>query len=114
MSTDSQSTAAAPPSLPQISPWAAFASPSFRVLWIAGVVSNIGSWMYGAASGWLMTDLNPDPFVVSLVQVAASLPVFLVALPAGALTDIVDRRRFLIIAEIAITLLCAVFAAIVA
>jgi MFS family permease len=113
MSTGSESTAA-PRAIEPISPWAAFRSLSFAVLWIAGVISNIGSWMYSAASGWLMTDLNPDPFIVSLVQVAASLPVFLVALPAGALTDIVDIRRFLIIAEIVTTLLCAAFAAIVA
>src|SRR3974377_373356 len=90
------------------SAFAAFRYKPYTVIWIASVVSNIGTWMYSAASGWLMTDLNSDPFVVSLVQVAAPLPVFLFALPAGALTDIVDIRRFLIIAEIAATLLCAI------
>ena len=43
--------------------------------------------MYSAASGWLMTDLNPDPFIVSMVQVATTLPMFLFALPAGALAQ---------------------------
>jgi MFS family permease len=83
------------------------------VVWIATVVSNIGGWMYSAASGWLMTSLNPDPLIVSLVQVATTLPMFLFALPAGALADIVDRRKFLIVAEIAATVLSAIFAAIV-
>jgi len=69
--------------------------------------------MYSAASGWLMTTLNPDPFIVSMVQVATSLPMFLFAVPAGALADIVDRRKFLITAEIAITAVSAIFAAIV-
>jgi MFS family permease len=83
------------------------------VLWTATVISNIGNWMYSAACGWLMTGLNPDPFIVSMVQVATSLPMFLFALPAGALADIVDRRKFLVVAEIAITAASAVFAAIV-
>src|SRR5947208_15022475 len=69
--------------------------------------------LYSAASGWLMTDLNPDPFIVSMVQVATTLPIFLFALPAGALADIVDRRKFLIVAEVLYTTVAAVFAAIV-
>jgi MFS family permease len=97
-----------------VSPWAAFQSANFAVLWSAGVVANIGTWMYSAASGWLMTDLDSDPFIVSMVQVASTLPMFMLALPAGALTDIIDRRRFLIVAEIVTTLLAAIFAAIVA
>jgi MFS family permease len=95
------------------SAWSPFRHATFSVLWTATVVSNIGSWMYSAASGWLMTSLNPDPFIVSMVQVAATLPVFLFALPAGALADIVDRRKFLIVAETAVTALSAIFAAIV-
>jgi MFS family permease len=95
------------------SSWSPFRHATFTVLWTATVISNIGSWMYGAASGWLMTSLDPDPFIVSLVQVAATLPMFLFALPAGALADIVDRRKFLIVAEIAVTLISIAFAAIV-
>jgi hypothetical protein len=62
------------------SPWIAFRHTTFTVVWIATVVANIGTWMYNAASGWLMTSLNPDPLIVSLVQVASSLPMFLFAL----------------------------------
>jgi MFS family permease len=83
------------------------------VLWTATVVSNVGTWMFNAASAWLMTSLNPDPLIVSLVQVATSLPMFLFAVPAGALADIIDKRRFLIVIETATTIVSAVIAAIV-
>jgi len=69
--------------------------------------------MYNAASSWLMTSLDADPLVVSLVQVATSLPVFLFAIPAGALADIIDKRRFLLFAETATTAICAIIAALV-
>ena len=70
-----------------LSPWSPFRHTTFTVLWTATVIANIGTWMYNAASGWLMTRLNADPFMVSLVQVATSLPMFLFAVPAGALAD---------------------------
>jgi MFS family permease len=82
---------------------------AFAVLWLATVVSNIGTWMQNAAAGWLMTGLDPDPFTVSLVQVATSLPMFLFALAGGALADIVDRRRLLIAIQTAVTALVAGF-----
>jgi MFS family permease len=95
------------------SPWSPFRHSAFTLLWTATVVANIGTWMYSAASGWLMTSLNPDPLIVSLVQVATTLPLFLFALPAGALADIVDKRKFLLLAETATTIVSAIFAAIV-
>jgi MFS family permease len=103
-------TAAAPPSLSRLGP---FRHASFTALWIATIVSNIGGWMYSAASGWLMTSLSPDPFIVALVQVAASLPMFLLAIPAGALADIVDMRKLLLGTEIAIAVISGAFALIV-
>src|SRR5215469_13280696 len=96
------------------SPWGALRYRTFRLLWIATVVSNVGGWMFSAASGWLMTSLNPDPLVVSLVQVATSLPLFLFGLPAGALADMVDRRRLILALEILTSIFSAVFAALVA
>lgn len=86
-----------------------FLHTAFTVLWIATVLSNVGTWMQSATAGWLMTDLDPDPFVVSLVQVATSLPMFLLALPAGALADIVDRRRLLIVIQTTVAVLVAAF-----
>jgi MFS family permease len=82
----------------------------FAVLWTATVVSNIGGWMYGAAASWLMTILNDDPFMVAMVQGVTSLPMFLFALPGGALADIIDKRRFILALEIAITVVSAFFA----
>ena len=98
---------------PASSAWSPFCHATFTVLWTATVISNIGTWMYNAASGWLMTSLNADPFMVSLVQVATSLPMFLFAVPAGALADIIDKRRFLIVIEGATTIVSAIIAALV-
>jgi len=95
------------------SAWAPFRHRTFAVIWVATVVSNIGGWMYSVASGWLMTSLDADPLFVSLVQVANNLPMFLFALPAGALVDIVDRRLFLIIGETAVTVTSTAFAVLV-
>ena len=83
------------------------------MIWIATVVSNIGGWMYNVASGWLMTSLDPNALIVSMVQVANSLPLFLFAIPAGALADIVNQRRFLIFGESTITIVSTAFAALV-
>src|SRR6516225_5145242 len=89
-------TASAPDSS---SAWAPLGEPLFRSLWIAAVISYTGTWMQNVGAGWLMTDLTTSPFMVGLVQAAASIPVFLVVLPAGALADMVDRRRFLLITQ---------------
>ncbi len=75
----------------------------FRNIWLANLVSNIGTWMHDVSAGWLMTDLAPDPFMVSLVQVAVVLPGFFFTLPAGALADIVDRRSYMLIAIVWMT-----------
>ncbi|ATE60560.1 MFS transporter [Thauera sinica] len=68
----------------------------FAVLWVATVIGNTGSFIRDVASSWLMTDLSSSPAAVALVQAAATLPVFLLAIPAGVLADILDRRKFLI------------------
>ena len=68
----------------------------FRSLWIANVVTALGTWMQNTGAGWLMTSLSPDALSVSLVQAATIFPVLLLALPAGALADTLDRRLFLI------------------
>jgi MFS family permease len=78
------------------SPWAPLAEPLFRSLWIASVISYTGTWMQNVGAGWLMTQMTMNPLMIGLVQAAGALPVFLVILPAGALADMVDRRRFLL------------------
>ncbi len=78
---------------PQRDASSALRRPLFRALWLASVVSNVGTWMQNVGAGWLMTSLSPSPTVVALVQAATTLPVFLLALPGGALADLFDRRR---------------------
>ena len=68
----------------------------FAVLWAATVLGNVGSFMRDVASGWLVTDLSGSPAAVAMIQVAGTLPIFLLAIPAGVLSDIVDRRKLLI------------------
>jgi MFS family permease len=69
---------------------------TFRTLWLANGVAWLGTWLQNTGAGWLMTTLAPQPFTVAMVQAATIMPVFLLALPGGALADIVDRRAFLI------------------
>ena len=63
-------------------------------------IAWLGTWLQNTGAGWLMTSLAPQPFVVAMVQAATIMPVFLLALPGGALADIVDRRVFLIGAQL--------------
>jgi len=79
--------------------WAPLGEPLFRSLWIAAVISYTGTWMQNVGAGWLMTQLTTSPLMVSLVQAAGAIPVFLVVLPAGALADMVDRRRLLLFTQ---------------
>ncbi len=78
------------------SAWAPLRSALFRNRLIASVLSNVGGWMQDTAATWLMTSLTRSPLLIALMQTAASLPVLLVGLPAGATADILDRRRLLI------------------
>ncbi len=86
-------------SQPSASAWGPLREPLFRSLWLAAIVSYTGTWMQNVGAGWLMTSLTMSPLMVSLVQAASSLPVFLVILPAGALADLVDRRRLLLVTQ---------------
>ena len=76
--------------------FAPFRHTLFRWLWFASLASNLGTFMHGVGAAWLITDLTTSAAVVSLLAVASALPTFLLALPAGALTDVLDRRRLLI------------------
>src|SRR2546429_8406351 len=79
--------------------WAPLSHPVFRALWVASLVANSGTWMQNVGAAWAMTSLSPSPLMVALVQSATSLPVFVVGLPAGAVADIVDRRRLLLVTQ---------------
>ena len=69
---------------------------SFGLLWTATLISNIGTWMHDVSAAWLMTSLSPSPLVVAMVQAATSGAMALFALPAGAMADLLDRKRLLI------------------
>jgi len=95
---DVAQTDATPPAA--ASPWQPLRQPLFRMLWIATVVSNIGSWMNDVGVNWTMLTLSADPLSVALVQAASSLPMFLFALPSGVLADIIDRRKYLLFSQL--------------
>jgi MFS family permease len=96
------------------SAWSPFGYRAFALLWTATLISNIGTWMHDVGAGWLMTTLSPSPAIVALVQSATTAPIFLFALFAGALADRVDKRRFLIVINIALGVVIAVLAVLTA
>jgi MFS family permease len=94
--------------------WRPLRTPIFRQLLIADVVSDVGTFMQGVGSAWLMVSLGASPLYVALTQTATTLPFFLFALPAGAVGDIADRRKLILYAEmwmmgVAIVLAAATF-----
>ncbi|GBD47873.1 MFS transporter [Methylopila sp. Yamaguchi] len=108
-------TDAAPRAAP--SPPGAFAPlrrPVFAVLWAATVLGNTGSFMRDIASAWIVTDLAASPVAVALVQAAGTLPIFLLAIPAGVLSDILDRRKLLIAIQVLLGLVSLALAVLAA
>src|SRR5579859_4981765 len=80
--------------------WLPLRSSTFRNLLIADVVSDVGTFMQSVGAAWLMVSLSAGPMYVALTQTASALPFFLLALPAGAIGDIVDRRKVILFTEI--------------
>ncbi len=99
MSLSTSPSPSSPPPLPVTSTWSPLRQPVFRTLWFASAVSLIGTWMHDVGAAWLMTSLSPSPFLVALMQAAGSLPFFLLALPAGAIADVIDRRKMLLFTQ---------------
>ena len=85
-------------------------SSTFRNLLIANVVSDVGTFMQNVGAAWLMVSLNAGPMYVALTQTAAALPFFVLALPAGAIGDIVDRRKLILYTEFWMVTTAAVLA----
>jgi predicted MFS family arabinose efflux permease len=82
----------------------------YRLFWIASLASNTGTWVHEVGAGWLMSSLDNSPHMVSAVRVAMALPILLLALPAGALADRVDRRKLLIVVQSLLMLTAATLA----
>jgi MFS family permease len=89
-----------PSATPPAGPWAPLSQPTFRALWLAILVGNIGTWMHDVAAAWVMAERTGSALWVAAVQSATTLPVVLLALAAGTLADIVDRRKYLIVTQL--------------
>src|SRR6266481_3057200 len=90
--------------------WRPLRSSTFRNLLLADVVSDVGTFMQSVGAAWLMVSLNAGPMYVALTQTASALPFFILALPAGAIGDIVDRRRVILFTEIWMVIVAVVLA----
>ncbi|MFC5422373.1 MAG: MFS transporter [Stutzerimonas stutzeri] len=101
-------TQTSPGSAPPASAFTPLRYAVFAVLWAATILGNIGSFMRDVASAWLVTEISGSPAAVAMVQVAGTLPIFLLAIPAGVLSDIVDRRKLLIGVQLLLGLVSAV------
>ena len=91
-------------------PWSPLRIRAFRALWLAGLVSNIGTFMHIAAAAWTMTTLTDSATLVGLVQTAWATPGFLLALYAGAFADMVDRRRLISVTSLFALIVAALLA----
>jgi MFS family permease len=80
--------------------WRPLRAPLFRHVFIADLVSDIGTFMQSVGAAWLMVSLGANATLVALTQTASSLPFFVFALPAGAIGDIVDRRKLILACEL--------------
>src|SRR6476660_5039489 len=79
--------------------WRPLRGQTFRNLLIADIFSDVGTYMQSVGAAWLMVSLIAGPMYVALTQTASALPFFLFALPAGAIGDIVDRRKLILYTE---------------
>ncbi len=84
----------------ELGPLVPFRHSVFTMLWSTYLVANLCMWMNDVAAAWLMTKLTSKPIWVALVQTAATLPVFLLGLPSGALADILNRKHFLFFTQV--------------
>jgi MFS family permease len=95
---------------PVTSTWAPLRRKVFRMLWVAQLCANLGTWMQVVGAQWLLIDEPNATTLVALVQTAISLPVVLLALPSGVLADVFDRRRLLMGAQLYQAVVAAVMA----
>jgi MFS family permease len=79
--------------------WSPLRIPVFRNLFIADLMSDMGTFMQSVGAAWLMVSFGAGPGLIALTQTASSLPFFVFALPAGSIGDIVDRRKLILYTE---------------
>ncbi|MBP1773139.1 MAG: hypothetical protein H6P99_2302 [Holophagaceae bacterium] len=81
------------------SPFAPLKSHLFLAIWIAAMASNVGTWVQSVGEKWLMAEISRSPLLMSLIETGATLPMLVLSMPGGAIADIVDRRRLLLITQ---------------
>ena len=81
------------------SPFAPLRSRLFLAIWIAAMASNVGTWVQSVGEKWLMSELSRSPLLMSLIETGATLPMLILSMPGGAIADIVDRRRLLLLTQ---------------
>ncbi|WP_457090982.1 MFS transporter [Microvirga sp. P5_D2] len=108
--TEAQSTISQGTTPPPPGTFAPLRHRLFAVIWMATVLGNVGTFMRDVASAWLVTEISASPAAVAMIQAAGTLPVFLLAIPAGVLSDILDRRRFLILIQIGLGIVSSLLA----
>ncbi|RMF36848.1 MAG: MFS transporter [Planctomycetota bacterium] len=95
-------------------PWAPFGIASYRSFWVAGFISNLGTWMHETGAQWLMASLAPQPHMVAAVRTCMAVPFFFLALPAGVWADNTDRRMWLQATQVLLFLTAASMAVLAA
>ncbi|MEZ0114543.1 MFS family permease [Catenulispora sp. EB89] len=96
--------------MPSTSPWAPMRDRIFRILWLAQLGSNVGSWMQTVGAQWLLVEHSSSTALVAAVQTASLLPVMLFSLPAGVMADVLDRRRLLIYLQLVMAVVAGALA----
>lgn len=85
--------------------------PDFRLIWLATLVANLGSLIQNVGAGWAMASLTPAHDMIALVQASATLPIMMLSIPAGAVADLFNRRRVMLLANGFMALVSAALAA---
>ena len=88
--------------------WSPLRHRAYRALWLASFIALTGSWISDSTGAWLMTSLSSSPLQVALMSSAVTLPILLMALPAGALADLFDRRMVLMATQLWVTVVSLV------
>jgi MFS family permease len=82
------------------STWTALRNPVFRNMWLASLISGTCVAAQDTAATWTMNRVSDSPLFLSLMSTVASLPFFFFTLPAGALADMIDRKRMMFVMTI--------------
>ncbi|MBI1751939.1 MAG: MFS transporter [Acidobacteria bacterium] len=81
------------------SPYAPLRNSLFLAIWIAAMASNVGTWVQSVGEKWLMAEITRSPLLMSLIETGSTLPMLILSMAGGAIADIVDRRRLLLLTQ---------------